>query len=97
MFVYPLVRVNRAIVSSLIFANDPLTGIAISETLSVIIPLFNSKKYLRIASLLLMCYYGSEYSNQIIQIYFKEYTIYDQLELTSLVILNFMLLIDYLY
>ena len=31
MFVYPLVRVNRAIVSSLIFANDPLTGIAISK------------------------------------------------------------------
>lgn len=39
----PFIRLNRALATILIYPENPIQAIAISETVSTIIPLFNAK------------------------------------------------------
>ena len=96
MYVYPLIRANRAVISCLMMPNHPIQAIAISETLSVILPFFNSKNYPKFLSLYMTLSYASYYSSDIIKIYFNETTIYNKIELTGLLSLAGYLLFYYL-
>tara|TARA_Y100000389_G_scaffold199514_2_gene238027 strand:+ start:2159 stop:2401 length:243 start_codon:yes stop_codon:yes gene_type:complete len=75
--------------------NHPIQAIAISESLSVILPFFNSKNYAKFLSLYITLSYASYYSSDVIKIYFNETTIYDKIELTGLSLLTCYLLFYY--
>ena len=68
MYLIPLIRVNRAIASTILLPDEPFKAIAISEIISTIEPILNFKEFI-VYSIAIM--YKPEYSSGIIEIYTK--------------------------
>ena len=83
---YPFIRLNRAIASCIIFPDHPIKAIAISESMSVILPLLNPKNFLNILSFLLTLSYCPDYAGYIFEIYNKQFIKYNQAEICLLLL-----------
>lgn len=71
MQLHSFVRLNRA-VSAVLLLNEPLKGIALSECLSVLLPLLNIQTMYEQMGVIIAIAYAPHYSSAIIQKYSKQ-------------------------
>tara|TARA_A100001011_G_C14192939_1_gene792174 strand:+ start:104 stop:385 length:282 start_codon:yes stop_codon:yes gene_type:complete len=83
MYLIPLVRVNRAIASTIILPEEPIKAIAISEIISAIEPILNFKEFI-VYTMAIM--YRPEYSSGILEIYKKHKLVYKEAEICCLLL-----------
>ena len=63
MYLVPLIRANRAIAASLIFPENPLPAIAVSEVISVIGPILKPDLFPRILGTIMAMIYQPYFAN----------------------------------
>jgi hypothetical protein len=83
MYLIPLIRLNRAIASTIILPDEPIKAIAISEIISAIEPILNFKEFM-VYTVAIM--YRPEYSSEIIKIYEKRKLVYKEAEIYCLLV-----------
>tara|TARA_Y100000389_G_scaffold145067_1_gene143515 strand:+ start:7464 stop:7763 length:300 start_codon:yes stop_codon:yes gene_type:complete len=83
MYLIPIVRVNRAIASALLYPQHPIQAIAGSEIISVFGPFLNPEMYTKIMALTLCIMYYPKYAHFFITNYQKNLNIYYQAEICS--------------
>ena len=94
MYLSPLIRFNRAISSTLILPDHPIKAIAISEVVSILIPILNTTYYARTIGHIMAFLYNPSFISSILENYEKPFKIYYQLELFLFIIFyifNFLL------
>lgn len=96
MYLTPIIRTNRAIAACLIAPNDPLQAIALSETLSVVMPLFNPKLLPKILGIIIAIMYNPYYANYYISSYHKINNIHNEAEICSLLLFILTLGVQYI-
>ena len=92
---YPLVRVNRALASILIYPEHPIQSIATSEIISVVGPFLTPTIYKKIMVLTSALLYSPKFANYILSIHFEEYKIYNKREIYCLTIFLLINLLNY--
>ncbi len=90
----PFIRINRACATILIYPQHPIQAIAISETISIIIPLFNPNLYKKTIGIILAIMYMPNYASAIINIENKNRKIYYEFEIYSILIFILFLIIN---
>ena len=85
-YLYPLVRANRAIVSTMVFPHEPLQAIAISEIVSVVGLLLNPFIYKKIYQTIIAVIYAPKYASYIITLNDEDNKIYRQTEMCLLLV-----------
>lgn len=83
MYLIPLIRVNRAIASTILLPDEPFKAIAISEIVSTIEPILNFKEFI-VYTLAIM--YRPEHSIGILEIYKKHKLVYKEGEICCLLL-----------
>ena len=96
MYLIPFVRTNRAIAASLLYTEDPIKAIAISEIISVVGPFFNKNMYVKTISLLLAMMYNPRFSQYYITNYENSQNYYYQAEICSSLLFILTLAIEYI-
>ena len=96
MYIYPLIRANRALITTLMMPQHPIQAVLLSETFSIILPLLNIRTYVKILTLVSIISYAPQYSSEIIKLYYNEYNIYNQAEICCLLLLTSILGIYYI-
>ena len=86
MFLIPFIRTGRAISACLTFPNNPISAIAISETISVFVPLLNNQTYNKLLGIFIAMIYNPTYANFYLKYYIKIEKIYHITELLFLVL-----------
>ena len=94
MYLIPLVRANRAIAASLLYSENPLQAIAISEIISVFGPLLNPKMYTKIVALTITMMYNPNFSHFFIQNYQKTQNYYYEAEICTSLLFILTIVID---
>lgn len=94
MYLIPLIRINRAVASTLILPNEPLKAIAVSEIISIFSPIINPFMYKKILTLTISLMYMPNYSYFILNNYKKKNLKYNQPEICFLLLFNLYLLIN---
>tara|TARA_Y100000768_G_C23773266_1_gene584354 strand:+ start:180 stop:464 length:285 start_codon:yes stop_codon:yes gene_type:complete len=84
MYLTPLIRSSRAISACLIYPEHPITAIAISETISVLGPLFNLQHLSKIIATTMAIIYAPSYTYYYIKQFNQVATIYNKIEIISL-------------
>tara|TARA_Y100000768_G_scaffold388423_1_gene384268 strand:- start:2949 stop:3242 length:294 start_codon:yes stop_codon:yes gene_type:complete len=83
MYLLPIIRVNRAIASTLLFPEHPIYAISASEIISVFGPFFNPNIYTNIMTLIISIMYNPNFADFFIKKYKETQTIYYQSEICS--------------
>lgn len=96
MYLTQLIRANRAIAASLIYPEDPIKAIAISEFSSVIIPILNPKLFPRILGTVLAMMYQPNFAHYYIKKYHELNTLHNQAEICSLLLFVLTLSVNYI-
>ena len=96
MHLHPIIRSSRAISACLIYPQDPLTAISVSETISLIGPLFNPNFYSKIASLTSAFMYCPKLSYYFLDSFNKTNNLYYQSEICMSLFFILCLSLDYL-
>lgn len=87
MYLIPLVRSGRAISSCLLFPDNPIQAIAVSELISYIGPFVNFNPFnINIIGFTMYLIFDPDYAQDLIQIYKNEHILYYKLELILLTI-----------
>ena len=94
MKLIPLISTNRAVAACLIYPQDSLAAIAISETVSFISPILNPKILSRIITLTIVMLYAPKFTNFYIQKYSQINLQYQQAEICCLLLLIVCLLLQ---
>lgn len=94
MFMVPFLRINRAIAASLINPNHIIESIIVSETISVLGPMFNPKFYAKIIALSIVVIYKPSFIDVIIKKHNDENLLYYQAELCTLLLFIFTICIQ---
>jgi hypothetical protein len=84
MYLTPLIRSSRAISACLIYPEHPITAIAISETISVLGPLFNLQHLSKIITTTMAIIYAPSYTYYYIKQFNQVATIYNKIEIIIL-------------
>ena len=95
MYLVPLIRANRAIAASLIFPENPLHVIAVSEVISVIGPILKPDLFPRILGTIMAMMYHPYFANYYIQKYHDLNNLHNQAEICSLLLFISVLSLDY--
>lgn len=95
MYLVPLIRANRAIAASLIFPENPLQAIAVSEVISVIGPILKPDLFPRILGTIMAMMYQPYFANYYIQKYHELNNLHNQAEICSLLLFISVLSLDY--
>ena len=91
MYILPLVRTNRAIAASLLYPENPVQAIAISEIISVFVPLLNTRIYTKMLGITIAMMYNPTFAEFFIENLEKCEIIYYQGEIcTSLLFILFL-------
>ena len=96
MRLHPIVRTTRAFSAYLIYPDDPLTAISISETISVIGPLLNPVVYTKIISAGIALMYCPKLSYYFLDSFNKTNNLYYQAEICTSLFFILCLSLDYL-
>jgi hypothetical protein len=94
MYLIPLVRTNRAIAASLIYPENPILAVAASETVSVIVPLLNPKKYSKMMAHIIVLLYNPNFASLILESYQNSDIIYYRSEICLLLLFCITLIIN---
>jgi hypothetical protein len=94
MYLIPLVRTNRAIAASLIYPENPILAVAVSEIVSVIVPLLNPKKYSKIMAHIIAFIYNPNFASSILESYKNSDIIYYKSEICFLLLFCITLIIN---
>ena len=86
MYLVPLIRANRAIAASLIFPENPLPAIAVSEVISVIGPILKPDLFPRILGTIMAMIYQPYFANYYIQKCHDLNNLHNQAEICSLLL-----------
>ena len=86
MYLYPLIRINRALAATLIYSEHPVEAIAISEVISVVGPFFNPMIYRNLIGTIYAIIYMPQFTEQIIKIQTKPNTLYNKAEICCLLL-----------
>ena len=78
-----LIRINRAIVSTVLLPEHPIKSIAISEIVSVVEPLLNFKEFFVYTIAII---YRPECTSMILEIYKKNKLVYREAEICGLLL-----------
>ena len=81
MRLYPIIRTTRAISACLIYPEDPLTAISVSETISLISALYNPITFTKIISATVAFMYCPKLSYYFLNSYNKMNNLYYQAEI----------------
>jgi len=95
MYLVPLIRANRAIAASLIFPENPLQAIAVSEVISVIGPILKPDLFPRILGTIMAMMYQPYYANYYIKKYHELNNIHNKAEICCLLLFVVVLGLDY--
>ena len=95
MFLIPLVRLNRAITSCYILPLEPIKSIALSELISVLIPLFDNRIFAKMFGHIKAILYSPNFTLQFIKSYEKSEIYYYNSELIFLFCINLFLIYEY--
>lgn len=95
MYLVPLIRANRAIAVSLIFPENPLHVIAVSEVISVIGPILKPDLFPRILGTIMAMMYQPYFANYYIKKYHELNNLHNQAEICSLLLFISVLSLDY--
>ena len=96
MYLTPYIRANRAIAASLIYPENTLKAIAISELSSVIIPILNPKLLPRILGTFFAIMYNPNFAHYYIKKYHELNTIHNQAEICSLLLFILTMSVNYI-
>ena len=96
MYLVTLIRTNRAIAASLIYPEHPIQAIAVSETISVLVPFFNPNMYNKIIGIMFAIMYMPNYSSYFLNYYYKQNLLHDQAEITCLLLFVLIFGINYI-
>ena len=96
MHLNPIIRSTRAISAYLIYPEDPLTAISISETISLIGPLLNPVIYTKIISAGIALMYCPKLSYYFLDSFNKTNNLYYQAEICTSLFFILCLSLDYL-
>ena len=94
MYLIPLLRINRALASSLILPNEPIKAIALSETISLIGPFLNPYVYKKIINVITTLLFIPDYTSYVVNYYNQENLKYHQIEICTILLFNFFLFIN---
>ena len=83
MYLLPIIRVNRAIASTLLFPEYPIHSVAASEIISVFGPFLNPNIYTNIMTLIISIMYNPNFADFFIKKYKETQSIYYQSEICS--------------
>ncbi len=95
MYLVPLIRANRAIAASLIFPENPLPAIAVSEVISVVGPILKPDLFPRILGTIMAMMYQPYYANYYIKKYHELNNIHNKAEICCLLLFVVVLGLDY--
>lgn len=95
MYLVPLIRANRAIAASLIFPENLLAAIAVSEVISVIGPILKPDLFPRILGTIMAMMYQPYYANYYIKKYHELNNIHNKAEICCLLLFVVVLSLDY--
>ena len=95
MYLAGLIRANRAIAASLIYPEDPIKAIAISEVSSVIIPVLNPNLFPRILGTIIAVMYQPYFAHYYIKSYHKLNNMHNEAEICTLLL--FVLVMGFQY
>ena len=96
MKLHPIIRTTRAISACLICPEHPLQSIAISETISLIGPLFNPNIYNKMIALTIAFMYAPKFSYYFIDEINNKKNLYYELEICTSLIFIAILSLDYI-
>lgn len=97
MYLSPLIRINRAVASTLILPDHPIQAIALSETITIFAPLLNPSFYSRTIAHIITFMYNPRFSWYILKNYEKGDIVYNQAEICLLILFNIYLIITKFY
>ena len=95
MYLVPLIRANRAIAASLIFPENPLPAIAVSEVISVVGPILKPDLFPRILGTIMAMMYQPYYANYYIKKYHELNNIHNKAEICCLLLFVVVFGLDY--
>ncbi len=95
MHLHPIIRSTRAISACLIYPEHPLTAISISETISLIGPIFDPNIYNKIISLTIAFIYSPKLSYYFINNFNKTKNLYYEAEICTSLLFILCLCLDY--
>jgi hypothetical protein len=95
MYLVPLIRANRAIAASLIFPENPLPAIAVSEVISVVGPILKPDLFPRILGTIMAMMYQPYFANYYIKKYHELNNIHNKAEICCLLLFVSVLGLDY--
>ena len=96
MYLIPLVRLNRAITSCYILPLDPFQCIAISEFISVFLPLLNDKIFAKMFGYTKSIAYSPIFILDFLKTYENSEKFYYKNEVSFLIFINLFLIYKYL-
>ena len=96
MYLIPLVRLNRAITSCYILPLDPIKSIAISEFISVFLPLFDDRIFAKMFGFTKSFVYSPIFLIEFLKTYENSEKFYYNSELSFLIFINLFLIYQYL-
>ncbi len=88
MYLIPIIKINRAIACSLIFPEHTIQTIAISEFLSLFLPLFNPHYYSKTIAHIICFIYNPIFAPYILKNYEKADIIYKEAEICLILLFN---------
>lgn len=86
MILIPYIRVGRAVSACLIYPENPVLAVSISEIISVSVPLLNPNVYNKLVGILLSMAYAPDYASFYLKWYSKSEKLYYMSELIFLFI-----------
>ena len=95
MYLVPLIRANRAIAASLIFPENPLPAIAVSEVIGVIGPILKPDLFPRILGTIMAMIYQPYFANYYIKKYHELNKLHNEAEICSLLLFISVLGLNY--
>ena len=95
MHLHPIIRSTRAISACLIYPEHPLTAISISETITLIGPIFDPNIYNKIISLTIAFIYSPKLSYYFINNFNKNKNLYYEAEICTSLLFILCLCLDY--
>lgn len=96
MILIPYIRAGRAISSCLIYPENPVLAISVSEIISVSVPLLNPTVYNKLVGIILSMAYAPSYASFYLNWYSKREKLYYILELVFLFIFGSFYVTNYI-
>lgn len=83
MYLLPFIRINRAVIATIIYPDSPILAISASEVISTGVPLLNPKTQPLIIATIIAILYNPSFASFYISKNIEVNTIYNKIELST--------------